>query len=936
MLERLEDRLVMAAGALPTLAPLVQFSSQDAFSKYFLDQAVARNQALFGTPAASPDAGSSFLQGHQYLPGDAVEGNNVGDIIASNGDYLFQLTSNQLIVMSTHPDGVLGFVSSVNVAFTGNCVAEFLLGNRLVVISTQIMWQFQPTGPNGELTTPDLPPSTEVAVYDVSNPATPKLVQDDLEDGAFGGAHVFGDRLYVVLQSSALMLPTPAVVEDGHGGFMYETQTQYEARLLPRVPDLILPRSRPTALSGVAADSFLSQPADVYQSRIPNVNLFESVLTFDVSAEGNGLIDAQTMMGNFATTVYAANDHLYLASTDWVTNGSDSPYTDSQRIDLNESGAVPGPAALVSGELAELPGEMDEFNGDLRIATRGTGLNSSSNIFVVRQDGDHLGIVGSLTDIDPGAQLGAVRFVGDRAYLGLGALVAIPLDLVDPFAVVDLSNPASPRLVGQVALPGQLTGLYPLDANHVLGVVNLQARYSQSLQLALFDVSDITQPRIVGTYTIDGAPPPDASNPISITTADYLPGFDVNQSTATEAAYTTQAFSYQPDQQLIALPVTGTVPYRGYANDPSSQLFVFHVDPVSGFELRGQITHDTQVRRSIFQDGFLYSIADGSTQVHSLSDLGGPGEEVRANDVVRQIRYLQVQLQPGQDTPVSLMDFLVTDPTGLDPMVHWGDGVISPATLMPIGDGRYSVVAQHAYGVLGSYSAFVTFERDGQTEARLNTTVQVGSLDVQSEFFIRRLFLDLLNRVVDPGALNNLGGDLAQGWSRDLIAQSVVRSPEYQSGQIENLYKYLLHRPADDAGKQAWLSYLTAGNSIDDVRAGILGSEEFFANTVNGNSAAFIETLYNDVLARPADPAGSAAWQSFVQLGVSRFDLVKAFLRSAEAARREVYDQFAAFLHRIPEEGGLSFFSQAIEGGASSETIAAAILGSPEYLQISN
>jgi hypothetical protein len=173
---------------------------------------------------------------------------------------------------------------------------------------------------------------------------------------------------------------------------------------------------------------------------------------------------------------------------------------------------------------------------------------------------------------------------------------------------------------------------------------------------------------------------------------------------------------------------------------------------------------------------------------------------------------------------------------------------------------------------------------------------------------------------------------LSQGLSRAFIVQFIMQSPEYQSAQVEQLYKQWLGRPADAAGLAAWLQFLAAGHSLDDVRAGILSSQEFFADT--GSTAAFVSALYVDLLGRQADPEGQLAWQSALLFGLlSRQQAATLIAHSHEAAVYQVMLEYQQILGRPAELGGLLYFTDALQSGSNPESVEAAIFGSAEYFQ---
>lgn len=66
----------------------------------------------------------------------------------------------------------------------------------------------------------------------------------------------------------------------------------------------------------------------------------------------------------------------------------------------------------------------------------------------------------------------------------------------DPFYMVDISRPASPRLLGELKIPGVSAYLHPVGGGRVLGIGRdgTRDRRLRGVQLSLFDVVDPTRP----------------------------------------------------------------------------------------------------------------------------------------------------------------------------------------------------------------------------------------------------------------------------------------------------------------------------------------------------------------------------------------------------------------------------------------------------------
>jgi len=146
-----------------------------------------------------------------------------------------------------------------------------------------------------------------------------------------------------------------------------------------------------------------------------------------------------------------------------------------------------------------VPGEplnqfsLDEHNGTLRITTTipaAGGQQSRNDLYVL--DGDSLDRMGSARNMGVNEEVFSVRYVGDTAYV-------VTFRRIDPFHVVDLSDPSDPEEVGELELPGFSSYLHPVDENHVLGI----GEENGQVKAVLFDVSDPSNPTIDDDYILN-------------------------------------------------------------------------------------------------------------------------------------------------------------------------------------------------------------------------------------------------------------------------------------------------------------------------------------------------------------------------------------------------------------------------------------------------
>lgn len=165
-----------------------------------------------------------------------------------------------------------------------------------------------------------------------------------------------------------------------------------------------------------------------------------------------------------------------------TTNIAEIEIDDNLRVD--RSGEVPG---TVNDQFS-----IDEKDGNLRITTTvGTGRRATSenDLYVLNED---METIGSLKGMGINERIYSTRFIDDQAYI-------VTYRRIDPFHIVDLSDPESPELTGELKLPGFSSYLHPLDEDRILGV----GEENNSLKTVIFDVSDPSQPEVLESKVIE-------------------------------------------------------------------------------------------------------------------------------------------------------------------------------------------------------------------------------------------------------------------------------------------------------------------------------------------------------------------------------------------------------------------------------------------------
>jgi uncharacterized secreted protein with C-terminal beta-propeller domain len=303
----------------------------------------------------------------------------------------------------------------------------------------------------------------------------------------------------------------------------------------------------------------------------------------------------------------------------WQSYETDRTSTAIHKFSIDQGRIEYVAEGIVKGNLLN-QFSMDEYNGDLRVATTSdvsTPRNSYQyNNVIVLDPG--MKEAGSLTHLAMNEKIYSARFIGNRLYL-------VTFKRMDPFFVIDLSNPGNIRVLGKLKIPGYSDYLHPYDDTHIIGIGKETGTNSwggvstQGVKVALFDVSDVSHPKQLSTYEIGG------------------PGSD------SPALLDHRAFLFSKEKNILVIPVSvvnryqpsvkqgvGMPPYR---QDTWQGVYVFGFTPKYGIELKGTISHSgpgnqtpyyqapAEVTRSLYIGDELSTISDRFIKINRLNDL---------------------------------------------------------------------------------------------------------------------------------------------------------------------------------------------------------------------------------------------------------------------------------------------------------------------------
>jgi hypothetical protein len=513
-----------------------------------------------------------------------VEGIDEPDIVKTDGERIVAVADGRLYLASAERGRIVASVDLPEGTYDGQLL---LGGDRVIVFGTAESGgpvpraeETQPPGPKpGRPTTEPFIPTTRVVQVDIDGDALTMSGTFEL-DGTYVAARMAGDVARVVLHAdpqARLPLVTPAAPNPEA-----EAQaTRHNQQVVEQAaPDAFLPTWRQLDGGGEVTDEGTLVGCE--GAHAPNTFSgfgMVAVVTIDLSDGVKSGIASATGAGVLAggQTVYASAEHLYVAAPEWVDWSSlpeddvriaaETHGTDIHRFDTSDPArATYEVSGHVEGQLLD-QFAMDEHEGHLRVAiTTGSAWvvgegESESHVVVLDPRDGALVPVGRVSGLGRGETIQSVRFLGDVAYV-------VTFEQTDPLYTVDLSDPAAPRVVGELKILGFSAYLHPIGDGRLLGVGQDATEEGRQLgtQVALFDVRDPAAPIRVAQATLP------------------------NSSSGAEGDH--HAFLWWPDTSLVAIPLSG------YDGTPFEGLIGYGVD-IAGAAIteRGRISHPSQVER---------------------------------------------------------------------------------------------------------------------------------------------------------------------------------------------------------------------------------------------------------------------------------------------------------------------------------------------------
>jgi hypothetical protein len=548
------------------------------------------------------------------------------DFVKNDGSFLYILRRGQMIIADAWPATDVRVISRT--PLRGRGFTMFFDGDRALVAS-RTPESINPNATGGGLL---------FELYDLYDRANPRLLREVQVDGEWVDARRVGDEMLLVTRADfgwpqdwELGLAQGAFRDDENREILERRALLADA--MPGLRDL-----------HVGSDT-VTREGDAFSCRqtwAPDASDGRSLVIVHTMSLGNERAPLKsTAVVADPDHIYASEKSIYLADTYWSDGGQYTPHLAETRFHklsaFDDDGAADYVATgKVRGQLHN-QFAIDEEGDMLRVVvTTNDDIERApeamtTSLLVLEHSEMSLREVGRVDDIGAGEFVQAVRFLGDRAYIvtfpieGVD-LAAPPTGLVipprppgtdypvDPLFVVDLSEPRTPKLRGELEVEGYSTYIHPLDRDHILtiGVETDDNGQADAMQLQIFDVTDLDAPQLAHK-TVFG---------------EGL-GFS-------EALTNHHAFTFFPSQKALGVPLQLN---NGAGAVTSTGLAVFRVDAEEGIEQLGVVEQldmygnrdlswaagqCATVRRSVMMadsdEAYVYAISTAGITVAQIAD----------------------------------------------------------------------------------------------------------------------------------------------------------------------------------------------------------------------------------------------------------------------------------------------------------------------------
>lgn len=392
------------------------------------------------------------------------EGVLEADTVKTDGTYIYTLKESAREIGIIGSNGSEMKVEHVLTLDGGAQIAEFYVQDKKLTV----LYNFYPEVSEGQM----LGENTTAVTYDISDAANPKELGRVTQSGRYQSSRMVGDYIYI--------LSDYYVQED--------ISKDDPATYVPEVSNKAVAYDRIYLPPGGSANQY-------------------TIITSVKFSNPNETVDHKALLTKGGMS-YVSTENIYMCDMVYEQNESK---TVVRKVEYKDG-------KLEAKGQAEVPGmlkdsfSIDEYEGTLRMVTtlnkrqiallRGDSVLpevSTEPVNALYTLNTDMEIIGKIEDIAKGEEVKSARFMGDVGYF-------VTFKNIDPLFSVDLKNPAEPKIIGELKIPGFSEYLHPYKEGLLLGIgieMDEEGQVMEGVKLSMFDISDPANVKEVHKYVME-------------------------------------------------------------------------------------------------------------------------------------------------------------------------------------------------------------------------------------------------------------------------------------------------------------------------------------------------------------------------------------------------------------------------------------------------
>lgn len=426
---------------------------------------VAANEASKDTGNMDPGYTYDEMDAADHSSTNTQEENvDEADIVKTDGTYIYAMDSKGDIRIVDAAS--MKLVSEITGDRNADYMEMYLNGDSLQVIHQQETYityrgTVKLSSDDAVRASYSVPVTTvSVDTYDLSDRENPKKTGSCQQDGSYLSSRRNGNNLYLFTSYA------PDTTEGADAKVKY----------IPRIGD-----------DYIAYDHiYLPVPEDTTDYTYNGKNYL--VVSSVADEKPDQVSDSMAVISG-ADTFYVSENNIYSAVPGWNISDDSSLQTEIIRIGYEDGVFTEGGTGSVSGELNN-NFSMDEYDGHLRVVTTTAGWNKdyseyhrTNGLYVLDKD---MKTVGKIENLAENEEIKSARFMGKTGYF-------VTYENTDPLFSADLSDPESPKILGELKITGFSEYLHFYGENRLLGIgweTDPDTGSTEGLKCSMFDISD--------------------------------------------------------------------------------------------------------------------------------------------------------------------------------------------------------------------------------------------------------------------------------------------------------------------------------------------------------------------------------------------------------------------------------------------------------------